>query len=180
MNTKTNLIRTIILLGLITAAACTPKPPASDDTRIANPASTFCIEQGYRSEIRTNPDGSQFGVCIFPDGSECDEWEFMHGECQAPAGNQAGGEPTDFENHLANTAKELLAEQLGVDPGEILYTGLEEATWPNGCLGLARPDEMCTEAEVPGFQLTLTFGGDLYYIRSNEDGSVMRQEASTQ
>jgi len=32
-------------------------------------------------EIRTAEDGSQTGYCIFPDGSECDEWAYYRGEC---------------------------------------------------------------------------------------------------
>ena len=50
-----------------------------------NPASVYCEEQGYRSEIRTASDGSQTGYCIFPDGSECDEWAFYRREC-GPSG----------------------------------------------------------------------------------------------
>ena len=45
-----------------------------------NPASTYCIEQGGELEIRTNPDGSQYSVCVFPD-FECDTWAFYRGEC---------------------------------------------------------------------------------------------------
>jgi putative hemolysin len=56
--------------------------PASIGGSLPNPASAFCEQQGYLSEIRTASDGSQAGVCIFPDGSECDEWAFFHGECQ--------------------------------------------------------------------------------------------------
>jgi len=48
---------------------------------MANPASVYCTEQGYRLEIRTSKDGSQFGLCIFPNGKECDEWKFYQGEC---------------------------------------------------------------------------------------------------
>ncbi len=51
---------------------------------LPNPASVYCEQQGNRSEIRTAADGSQSGVCIFPDGSECDEWAYYRGEC-APA-----------------------------------------------------------------------------------------------
>ncbi|MDD5419433.1 MAG: DUF333 domain-containing protein [Methanomicrobiaceae archaeon] len=43
---------------------------------IPNPAAAFCIEQGCTCEIRKNPDGSEYGVCILPDGSEIDEWEY--------------------------------------------------------------------------------------------------------
>jgi len=46
-----------------------------------NPASAYCEEQGYRLEIRTAADGGQSGYCIFPDGSECDEWAYFRGEC---------------------------------------------------------------------------------------------------
>ncbi|MBE0684779.1 MAG: DUF333 domain-containing protein [Anaerolineaceae bacterium] len=48
-----------------------------------NPASVFCEENGGSLEIRTSEDGSQAGICVFPDGSECDEWSFFRGECQA-------------------------------------------------------------------------------------------------
>ncbi len=47
---------------------------------LANPASVYCEEQGYKLEIRTDEQGS-YGVCLFPDGSECDEWAFFRGEC---------------------------------------------------------------------------------------------------
>jgi putative hemolysin len=76
---------TIILI--LTSCALQPQPtsaPVSTDAPQAdmpNPASTFCEEQGYRIEIRTAADGSQSGYCIFPDGSECDEWSYFRGEC---------------------------------------------------------------------------------------------------
>jgi putative hemolysin len=60
--------------------------PASSTGSMPNPASAYCVEQGYKSEIRTAADGSQGGVCIFPDGSVCDEWEFFRGDC-APSGS---------------------------------------------------------------------------------------------
>jgi putative hemolysin len=59
--------------------------PASQDGSMPNPASVFCEQQGYKLEIRTASDGSQAGVCIFPDGGECDEWAFFHGDC-TPSG----------------------------------------------------------------------------------------------
>jgi len=72
----------------------TPTPQA-DTADMPNPASAYCVEQGYKSEIRTAADGSQSGVCIFPDGSECDEWAYYRGEC-APA-SQAATEPVPTE-----------------------------------------------------------------------------------
>lgn len=77
---------TIILLVL---AACTapqvqiPEPAATDipQVNMPNPASVYCTEQGNKHEIRTAADGDQSGVCVFPDGSTCDEWAYYRGEC---------------------------------------------------------------------------------------------------
>jgi hypothetical protein len=52
-----------------------------------NPASVYCSEQGNQLEIRTAVDGSQNGVCVFPDGSTCDEWAYYQGECGPAAQN---------------------------------------------------------------------------------------------
>ncbi len=43
---------------------------------IANPAAVWCIEQGHTYEIRKNPDGSEWGVCVLEDGTEIDEWDY--------------------------------------------------------------------------------------------------------
>jgi hypothetical protein len=52
-----------------------------------NPASVYCEQQGNKLEIHTAADGSQSGVCVFPDGSICDEWAYFRGECGLAAQN---------------------------------------------------------------------------------------------
>ncbi|MCB8945111.1 MAG: DUF333 domain-containing protein [Ardenticatenaceae bacterium] len=76
---------TIILMVL---AACTaPQNQAVPDIEetapaaLPNPAAVYCQQNGYTHEIHTAADGSQFGVCIFPDGKTCDEWAYYRGEC---------------------------------------------------------------------------------------------------
>ena len=58
--------------------------PASDvfesPVGLPNPASKHCEDQGYSLELRTDANGTA-GYCIFPDGSECEEWAFFRGEC---------------------------------------------------------------------------------------------------
>ena len=54
---------------------------APSEAGLPNPASVHCRDQGYLLEIRTDEEGNEYGVCIFPDGSECDEWAFFRGEC---------------------------------------------------------------------------------------------------
>jgi putative hemolysin len=77
---------TIILIAL---TACTtlkvqPTVPIATDmppVNMPNPASVFCMQTGNKHEIRTVANGSQNGICVFPDGSTCDEWAYYREEC---------------------------------------------------------------------------------------------------
>jgi len=44
---------------------------------IPNPSAVYCEEQGYELDTRTDDEGNQYGVCVFPDGSECDQWDYF-------------------------------------------------------------------------------------------------------
>jgi putative hemolysin len=55
----------------------------SNHAGIANPASAYCVNQGYNSIIKTNADGSQTGYCDFGNGKQCEEWTYYRGECGA-------------------------------------------------------------------------------------------------
>ncbi len=78
----------LILLSFLLLTACqtvsNPTDSVPDTTlnkaSLANPASVYCGEQGGKLEIRENKLG-QYGVCIFPDESECEEWKYFRGEC---------------------------------------------------------------------------------------------------
>jgi len=81
---KRILTFTIILMAL---AACT-----APQANMPNPASVYCEQNGNKLEIQTASDGSQSGICIFPDGSTCDEWAYFRGECgPAASGGGPGG-----------------------------------------------------------------------------------------
>lgn len=56
---------------------------AGEAVGLANPASVNCTDKGGVSEIRKDAQGNEVGYCLFPDGSECEEWAFMNGECMA-------------------------------------------------------------------------------------------------
>lgn len=72
----------------LTACAALPAQPVPDSAptdmpqpNMPNPASVYCTQQENKLEIVTAADGSQSGICIFPDGSTCDEWAYYRGEC---------------------------------------------------------------------------------------------------
>jgi putative hemolysin len=86
----------IFMMMLMAMTACTtlqvqvPQPAATDmpQVNMPNPASVYCEQNGNRLEIQTASDGSQNGVCVFPDGSTCDEWAYFRGEC-GPAAQES-------------------------------------------------------------------------------------------
>jgi uncharacterized protein len=77
---------TVVLMALTACSPLqvqTPEPTATDmpQVNMPSPASVHCMQNGNKLEIRTAADGSQYGICVFPDGSTCDEWAYFRGEC---------------------------------------------------------------------------------------------------
>lgn len=68
------------------------------------------------------------------------------------------------------------AVQSGVGPEQVEVLSYEPREWPDGCLGLPGPDEMCTEAIVPGWIVRLNVSGDPIVYRADEVGVELRQE----
>ena len=53
---------------------------------IANPASVNCINKGGELSIHKRGDGGEYGICVFEDNRQCEEWALFRGEC--PAGGK--------------------------------------------------------------------------------------------
>jgi putative hemolysin len=96
------LVGLLVFYVLFTPVSSSGPKPTSEPTAdpasagLPNPASAYCREQGGNLFVITASDDSQYGVCIFPDGSACDEWDFYRGEC-GPSGNSG----TELEPALA-------------------------------------------------------------------------------
>lgn len=90
-----------LLSTIVFSASCIPVPISpTPEANLPNPASVHCEENGGKLDLRQDASGGVAGVCIFPDGSECDEWAYFHGEC-APAGQSASSAaPTDLPTAL--------------------------------------------------------------------------------
>ncbi|UCH51196.1 MAG: DUF333 domain-containing protein, partial [Chloroflexota bacterium] len=52
----------------------------SGNIGVRNPAAMYCNEMGYEYKIIKTADGEK-GICVLPDGKECDAWAFYRGEC---------------------------------------------------------------------------------------------------
>ncbi|MEZ4768043.1 MAG: DUF333 domain-containing protein [Caldilineales bacterium] len=61
----------------VAQASATPAGSAG----LANPASENCVAQGGTVTIEERGDGGQYGVCLFEDNLQCEEWAMLRGDC---------------------------------------------------------------------------------------------------
>jgi len=113
----TRIITFTIILIVLTACASS-QPEAG----LPNPASVYCEQNGNKHEIRTAPDGTQSGICVFPDGSTCDEWAYYRGECDPQAQTSPTPVPT-----IETTSNVLDDNTGGTNPGSSMLPGATEA-----------------------------------------------------
>lgn len=77
------LIAFLILIGSLLLASCNTRPNSlTPQADMPNPASVHCAEHGGKLDLRQDDSGGVFGICVFSDGSECDEWAYFRGECE--------------------------------------------------------------------------------------------------
>jgi len=135
---------TIIMMAL---TACTSLRVQTSDSAgteipqagIPNPASVYCEQNSYTLEIHTAEDGSQYGLCVFPDGSTCDEWAYFRGEC-APAasgGGPGGSDGTEEQGsggYMPPGSTEEIADWRGVIKDTPLGAQYDDyfELWTNG------------------------------------------------
>lgn len=75
----------VILISLVLAfdASRASAQGAGASAQIANPASQNCAARGGTLQIERRSDGGQYGVCVFVDNYQCEEWALFRGECPA-------------------------------------------------------------------------------------------------
>ena len=91
-----NLLTFLGAFSLLLAACGGEESTPVANVDLANPASVYCEDNGGTLELRSDNEGNVNGVCIFADGSECDEWAFFRGEC-GPGGADAPAAATQAE-----------------------------------------------------------------------------------
>lgn len=91
--------------------------PASDQSSqpqigMANPAAVFCKEKGGTSKIEKMGSGDEYGVCVFADNMQCEEWAFFHDFCPA-GGVKITGYTTPESTYCAILGGEYHADGKG-------------------------------------------------------------------
>jgi putative hemolysin len=71
-----------ILAVLVAAAVASTPLAAAAQTSLANPASQNCVAKGGKVAIEKNPKGGEYGVCVFDDNLQCEEWAMLRRQCR--------------------------------------------------------------------------------------------------
>lgn len=72
-----------------------------------------------------------------------------------------------------------LARKVRIPVEKLKITKSSRETWSNGCLGLPKPDEFCSQALVEGWRVTLSDGRSNWVYRTDLKGEVLRLETQT-
>ena len=75
---------------------------------------------------------------------------------------------------VINAVRQDLSHQVGIPAGSLRITAYTPKTWPDGCLGLPRSDELCTQALVEGWRITVSDGRSFWTYRTDQKGRVLR------
>ncbi len=51
---------------------------------MANPASVHCAKLGGKTQLHADRMGNAYGMCVFPDGQECEEWALFNRQLCRP------------------------------------------------------------------------------------------------
>lgn len=73
-------------------------------------------------------------------------------------------------------AEQELSQEINMPVDEIDYVSYSREDWPDACLGLAEPGEMCAQVITPGWEVILEAEGQEYVYRTDQNGDVVRRE----
>jgi hypothetical protein len=82
--------------------------------------------------------------------------------------------PLPPEQRAFEAAREVLAQQLGLDPLAIQLVEIIPVDWPDACLGLPAAGENCAQVVTPGFRVVVEAGGTSYEFRTDRDSGRVR------
>jgi hypothetical protein len=83
--------------------------------------------------------------------------------------------PIPAEQRTFEKVRATLAGVLNVDPLIISLMDLTPVDWPDSCLGLPTPGEMCAQVVTPGFRVRVQEGGAIYEFHTDLEAKGIRQ-----
>ncbi len=122
------LVVAVLIAAAMLLNACVPIPspiPAPPKAGMANPASVNCADKGGQLKIEKDAQGGEVGICIFPDGSQCEEWAFMRGECK-PGQKPVAPDATASSTANSVTGTITYRQRIALAPDAVILVALVE------------------------------------------------------
>ena len=87
--------------------------------------------------------------------------------------------PAVIENLSDRARKAVIADvskRAKIPTTKLKITRYSRQTWSNGCLGISKPDEICTQALVEGWRVVVSGNNRTWVYRSDRNGRIVRLE----
>ena len=81
-----------------------------------------------------------------------------------------------LSDRVASAVITEVSKQTGIPTKNLKITQYSRQTWSNGCLGLSKPGEICTQALVEGWRVVVSGNKCTWVYRSNRNGRILRLE----
>ena len=79
-------------------------------------------------------------------------------------------------NSVIAATRQDLSRKTKISVNRLQIQASQPKTWPDGCLGLAKPGELCTQALVQGWRIILTDKQKTWVYRTDSSGTNLRLE----
>ena len=105
-----NSILSLLIVAIVLGACSKPDSQTESESdksekqssQLANPASENCVKKGGQLVIEKRGDGGEYGICLFPDNMQCEEWAMLRGNCPV-GGIRVAGYVTPAARYCAIT-----------------------------------------------------------------------------
>ncbi|MFN7035292.1 MAG: hypothetical protein ACK4SN_02910 [Bellilinea sp.] len=87
--------------------------------------------------------------------------------------------PQEEADMIFEKVRLMIAEQIRTAPETLSLIEMSPVEWPDGCLGLASPDEMCLQVITPGYRLFIEVNGAILEVRTDQNGNQVRINRET-
>lgn len=114
---------------------------------------------------------------------------FFLGSCQAISADSAIEQSNPNREVLTSESvpaqvidavRQDLSNRTRIAANKFKMVKASQKTWSDGCLELAQPDELCTQALVEGWQIVMSYGDRSWIYRTDAQGNTVRLETETE
>jgi hypothetical protein len=98
---------------------------------------------------------------------------------QTAASEMATGKSDRLPPTVASAVVSDLSRRVRIPSTKLKIIKYSRETWSDGCLGLAKPDQFCTQALVEGWRVAVSDGRQKWIYRTDGSGRNLRLEKQT-